>query len=81
MVETKAEDQINHPNVQRKHSSALFWIDKVNKLPPEKRSGAEWNYVLLGEAFFGDWKKRGASMEEILEFAKLRPKQTAGGLF
>jgi type III restriction enzyme len=81
MVETKSEDQINHPNVQRKHSSALFWVDKVNKLPPEKRSGAEWNYVLLGEAFFGDWKKRGASMEEILEFAKLRPKQTAGGLF
>lgn len=81
MVETKAEDQINHPNVQRKHSSALFWVDKVNKLPAEKRSNAEWNYVLLGEAFFGDWLKRGASMEEILEFAKLRPKKTADGLF
>ncbi|TSC54327.1 MAG: type III restriction-modification enzyme,helicase subunit, partial [Parcubacteria group bacterium LiPW_30] len=81
MVETKADDQFAHLNIQRKHASALYWIDNVNKLPPEKRDQATWNYVLLGEAFFEDWKKRGATVEEILEFAKLRPKKTNGGLF
>jgi type III restriction enzyme len=80
MVETKAEDQLMDQNVQRKYASALYWIDKVNKLPPEKRDNVVWNYVLLGEAFFEDWKKRGATMEEILEFAKLRPKKTNGGM-
>ncbi len=75
IVETKAQDQISHPNVQKKRISALNWIDRVNALPAEMRSNAVWEYVLIGDTFFNDWKGKGASIVEMLEFAKLRAKQ------
>ncbi len=81
MVETKAEDQLNHPNVLRKQASAMHWAEKVNKLPPEKRDNADWEYVLIGENAFDSWVNRGASLQELLEFAKLRPKSVEGKLF
>jgi type III restriction enzyme len=74
IVETKAQDQISHPNVQKKQISALNWIDRVNALPPAMRRNATWEYVLIGDTFFNDWKRKGASMVEMLEFAKLRTK-------
>ncbi len=72
IVETKAQDQISHPNVQKKQISALNWIDRVNALPSEMRGNITWEYVLIGETFFNDWKNKGASIVEMLEFAKLR---------
>ncbi len=81
LVETKAEDQLSHPNVERKHISAVNWTERINKLPPEMRSNAEWQYVLLGESFFYDWRSKGASVAELLEFAKLRPRPQTGRLF
>jgi len=83
IVETKAQDQISHPNVQKKQISALNWIDRVNRLPTELRSNATWEYVIVGDTFFKDWRDKGASVEEMLEFAKLRSKASAqpGKLF
>ncbi|MBP7898494.1 DEAD/DEAH box helicase family protein [Candidatus Gracilibacteria bacterium] len=75
IVETKAQDQISHPNVQKKQISALNWIDRVNALPAEMRRNASWEYVIIGDTFFNDWKSKGASIVEMLEFAKLRAKQ------
>ena len=75
IVETKAQDQISHPNVQKKQISALNWIDRVNALPAEMRRNAIWEYVVIGDTFFNDWKSKGASIVEMLEFAKLRAKQ------
>ncbi|MGH9865778.1 MAG: hypothetical protein ACRD4H_10235 [Candidatus Acidiferrales bacterium] len=40
---------------------------------PEQRSNAEWNYVLLGEQVFYEWRDKGASIRDMLEYAKLRP--------
>ena len=74
IVETKAQDQISHPNVQKKQIAALNWVYRVNQLPPEMRSNATWEYVIIGNAFFNDWKEKGASIAEMLEFAKLRAK-------
>lgn len=79
IVETKAQDQISHPNVQKKQISALNWIDRVNKLPAEMRSNSLWEYVIVGDTFFNDWKDKGASIIEMLEFAKLRSKTPAQG--
>jgi type III restriction enzyme len=42
-------------------------------LSPEQRGNAEWHYVLLGEQVFYDWREKGASIREVLDFAKLRP--------
>lgn len=72
MVETKAQDQLVHPNVKRKRRAALSWCERVNALAQEERMGCEWKYVLLGEALFYEWRDKGASMPELLDFATLR---------
>jgi type III restriction enzyme len=46
----------------------------VNELPPEQCSGRTWNYCLLGEALFYEFRNKGATMEEILQFARVRAK-------
>lgn len=83
IVETKAEDQINHPNVQKKRLSALNWIARVNALPVEKRGNKEWEYVIIGDTFFHDWRDKNASVVEMLEYAKLRSRvpEKVKGLF
>lgn len=73
LVETKAQGQVNTPNVKRKKRAAVAWCDRINVLDPEQRSGAEWHYVLLGEEVFYEWRDKGASIRDILEYAKLRP--------
>ena len=72
MAETKAQDQLAHPNVKRKRRAALAWCERINALPPEQRMGREWKYVLLGEASFYEWRNKGAAMPEMLNFATLR---------
>jgi type III restriction enzyme len=42
--------------------------------PIEDRSGRMWNYCLLGENLFYEFKDKGATMEEILRFARVRAK-------
>ena len=73
LVETKAQQQINHPNVQRKRKAALAWCEHINALPPELRSGLPWHYVLLGEETVTEWQHRHARLADLLDFARLRP--------
>ncbi len=72
LVETKAQEQLAHPNVKRKRRAALSWCERINALPPKQREGREWKYVLLGEALFYEWRDKGATMPEMLDFATLR---------
>jgi type III restriction enzyme len=78
IVETKAQEQIKHPNVQKKQISALNWIDRVNRLPAEMRGRVIWEYVIISDEFFKDWKDKSASIEQMLEFSKLRDKGSQG---
>ena len=73
LVETKAQGQVTAPNVKRKRRAAVSWCDKINELAPEHRSQSQWHYVLLGETTFYDWRDKGASIKDMLDFAKLRP--------
>ena len=73
LVETKAQGQLTSPNVLRKRKAAVAWCDRINQLAPEQRSRLEWHYVLLGEDVFYNWRDKGASILELLEFARLRP--------
>jgi type III restriction enzyme len=73
LVETKAQGQVNTPTVKRKKRAAVSWCDKINSLAPEQRSNAEWHYVLLGEQVFYEWRDKGASVRDTLDYAKLRP--------
>lgn len=77
LVETKAQQQTAHPNVQRKLKAASAWCRRINDLPAEHREGRPWHYVLLGESLFWDWRDKGARLEELLEFSRVR--EAAGG--
>lgn len=73
LVETKAQGQLNHPNVQRKLKAATAWCERINALEGAQRTMREWSYVLLGEAMFYEWRDKGGRMAELLEFARVRP--------
>ena len=73
LVETKAQQQTAHPNVQRKLKAAVAWCERINALAPEHRQGLPWHYVLLGEDVVNEWHAKSAHLAELLDFARLRP--------
>ena len=78
IVETKAEKDVNSPNVQRKRVSTLDMLDKINQLSPENRMYCEWKYVLLGENTFYTHSIKGASIKEILDYAIVTESKAKG---
>lgn len=81
VVETKADKDVNDPNVQQKRRGAVDWIARVNALPPESRDQHEWTYTILGETTFRSMRERGASIEEILIYTALNKGLMEGKLF
>ena len=77
LVETKAQEQTSHPNVQRKRKAALAWCERINDLPPSLRASPPWHYVLLGESAVAEWHAKGAHLAELLHYARLRPLASA----
>jgi type III restriction enzyme len=73
LVETKAQQQTIHPNVQRKLKAAVTWCERINALEPRQRGDRQWHYAMLGESLFQDWRSKGAKLAELLEFARARP--------
>lgn len=73
MVETKAEQQTGHPNVQRKRKAAATWCTRINQLAAHDRDGREWHYALVGEAVFADWRDKHARMGDLLAYCRIRP--------
>ncbi len=78
LTETKAQDQLIQADVIRKKTAAVAWCERVNELPEEERSGRTWSYCLLGETLFKEFQSKGATMEEILQFARVRAKTRDG---
>ena len=77
LAETKAQQQVNHPNVQRKLKAAVAWCERINQLPAEMRGQRTWHYVLLAEAVVYEWQGKGARLAELLDYARLRPQAEA----
>ncbi len=77
LVETKAQQQTIHPNVQRKLRAALAWCDRINDLSVFDRGSPPWHYVLLAENVVTEWQAKGARLAELLDFARLRPLASA----
>ena len=77
VVETKGQNLLNEENVRRKKLAALTWVEHVNDLPPDERSGRGWSYVLLGGKTVDDWRKRGGSVTSLLDYARLAPASSA----
>lgn len=80
LVETKAERDLNNQNVKSKRLATIDWTDKINELKPEDRMDCTWSYVLLGETTFYSMSDKGATTEEILEYAKLTKAKVKGTL-
>ncbi|MGB2728251.1 MAG: DEAD/DEAH box helicase family protein [Halobacteriota archaeon] len=78
IVETKAQKDVNNPNVKQKRLATIDWINKINELKPEDRMNCTWDYVLLGENTFYEFQDKGASTEEILEYAKMTKAKIEG---
>ena len=77
LVETKAQQQLNHPNVQRKLKAASTWCERISALAPAQRGDRSWYYALVGESVFWDWKEKNARLAELLAFSRVRPAPTA----
>lgn len=76
LAETKAQGQVDSPNVQRKLRAAVAWCERINALAPDLRDGRTWHYALLGEDLFHDWREKGARLQELLAFSRVRPAPT-----
>jgi type III restriction enzyme len=72
LVETKAQEQVGHPNVQRKLKAATTWCERINALDAELRGERQWHYALVGESLFHDWRSKGARLGELLAFSRAR---------
>ena len=74
LVETKAQEQLNNPNVQRKLKAATAWCERISGLPiQDSQAERPWHYVLLGERLFAEWREKGARLPALLNFARVRP--------
>jgi type III restriction enzyme len=80
LVETKAQKDVNNPNVKQKRLATVEWVNKTNELKPENRMNCTWHYVLLGENTFYEFQDKGASTEEILEYAMMTKAKIEGTL-
>ena len=79
LTETKSQDQLIQADVIRKKIAAVAWCERLNELPLEQRSGCTWNYCLLGEDLFYEFRDKGATLEEVLQFARVRVKASDSG--
>lgn len=80
LVETKAEKDVNSPNVKLKQISTVDWVNKINELNAENRMNCTWKYVLLGEKTFYSMSEKGATTSEILEYNLMSKSKIKGTL-
>lgn len=75
LVETKAQKDVNHPDVQRKLRAAVTWCAQISELPPTLRKDRQWHYVLLGETMCTDWQQKGGNLADLLKFCRAKETQ------
>lgn len=80
IVETKAEKDVNSPNVKLKQNSTIDWINKINELDEDNRMSCTWKYVLLGEKTFYSMSDKGATTKEVLEYNLMSKSKLKGTL-
>ena len=79
LVETKAEKDTDNSNVLSKKRSALTFVRKINELKDADRMDCAWHYVILSDSLFQTYRANGANTKEMLDFAKIKHKDTVEG--
>ena len=80
IVETKASNQVDNPDVKQKKIGAVDWINKINELTPEQRMNSIWAYVLLTDTNFYARQAQNAGIKDILEMSKMTRNKAEGVL-
>jgi type III restriction enzyme len=78
LVETKADRDINSPNVAVKVRAAVAWCEQASTVQPiaENNQSQEWEYLILSESLFKS--NRGLSFEGLIPLCRgLRDKIVA----
>jgi type III restriction enzyme len=78
LVETKADRDVDSPNVAVKVMAAMAWCDQASTVPPPKGfcQSKDWEYLILSESLFK--ANRGLSIEALIPLCRgLREKITA----
>lgn len=81
IIETKGDDRVMDPNVQRKKLATIEWCRKVNKLNADCRMDREWEYILLSETSFYGLANAGATINDICDLNKVSLSEATGRLF
>lgn len=81
IIETKGDDRVMEPNVQRKKLATIEWCRKVNKLSADCRMDREWEYILLSETSFYGLANAGATINDICDLNKVSLSEATGKLF
>jgi type III restriction enzyme len=70
LVETKADKDIESPNVAVKARAAVAWCEQAStvKPPQELSQPQEWEYLIISEGLFG--RNRGLSFEALVPFCR-----------
>jgi type III restriction enzyme len=80
LAETKAQKDVNNPNVKQKRLATIDRINKLNQLKPENRMSATWEYALVGESTFYAMRDKGANAEELFNYLRLTKARIEGKL-
>lgn len=81
IIETKGDDRVMEPNVQRKKLATIEWCRKVNNLNADCRMEREWEYILLSETSFYGLANAGATINDICNLNKVSLSEATGKLF
>ena len=81
IIETKGDDRVMEPNVQRKKLATIEWCRKVNNLNADCRMEREWEYILLNETSFYGLANAGATINDICDLNKVSLSEATGKLF
>jgi type III restriction enzyme len=79
LVETKAQKDLDNANVCSKQTATLDWLKKINELKPNDRMNCHWEYAIVSDSLFYQFKANGASIIDILQYAKLTRSIKANG--
>ncbi len=70
LVETKADRDIDSPNVAVKAQAAVAWCDQGSTVSPSKElhQSQDWEYLILSESLFKT--NRGLSFEALIPLCR-----------
>ena len=81
IVETKAQNMVSSENVQRKKTAVVEWVKKMNSLSKEQRDNRNWEYIILSDSTFYNFKNKNITFAHLCELNKVTNSEVTDSLF